>query len=83
MEKISLEEFMKLPPVTRMMWASATKSALKMEQMGFSREKYIEWCLGIWESMKMLSPEEMDNILETIMRRNFEDAINELNMENN
>ena len=65
----------KLHPVTRALVISMMSTALQLEKQGFNKEKYMLFCSGIWESMKMSDPETLLDDMCEIMREDMHKAI--------
>ena len=64
MLKLSLEE---LEPKQKFMLMAALKVSIEMKKMGFSKEKYMEWCSSIWETMELEENEDLNETLQDMM----------------
>lgn len=69
MDQLDLD---KLPMDVRFLIISSMKVALILEKQGFDKEKYIDFCLGTWESIKLSDPKELENILNSAMDDDIE-----------
>lgn len=69
MDKLHLDE---LHPTAKSLVISMLAMALDMEKQGFNKEKYMLFCEGIWESMKMSDPEDLKIFLIDAMIENHE-----------
>ena len=69
MDLLSLDE---LSMESRFLIIASMKVALILEKQGFDREKYIDFCLGIWESIKLSDPQGLENILNSAMDDDIE-----------
>ncbi len=69
MDKLNLDE---MDVETRFLIIASMKVALTLEKKGINKEQFMDYCLGIWESIKFSDPKELENILNSAMDDDIE-----------
>jgi hypothetical protein len=63
---------------SKFLFISSLKTAVILEKEGFNKKKYLEWCSEIWESMKFIDPNELEDTLKQFMEKDVSDLLKTL-----
>lgn len=58
---------MELDGDAKFLFFTMMQAAIRMKSIGKSQKDYIEFAKGIWESLELNNPEELQNILHESM----------------
>lgn len=68
---------MKLQGDAKFLFFTMMQAALRMKQMNKNQEDFLEFAKGIWESMEMNKPSELQRILQEHMMSDLEKFVKE------